>query len=159
MKYRREQAARDAELEAKIDAILNGQKNAQSAPQGIQGKIEAQKEAVKEKADALLESPALRTILAFLLCVGCIMLGHAVYKKCHADRAKIDKDLDDKNLPGLKSLFDKLDDFNTKVDTKLHGVNQAQAKTNSDLVQVALATPAPSQVAPAVAPVAAPSAK
>lgn len=156
MPYRQQQAAKDAELEAKLDAVLRAVeagKAAPVAPQGLQGKIEAQKEALKEKIDPILDSPILKTLAAFLTIVALCLLGHAIYAKCHADKAKIDEKL--KDNPALKDLFDKMDDFNTKIDNKLHGVKEEPKASQSDLVKVALATPAPSQVTP-VAPVAAP---
>lgn len=103
-------------------------------------------EAVKEKADALLESPFAKHIAAFLLVVGLVLEGHAVYTKCHADRKKIDAKLS----PDARKAFDDLDDFNTKLHNRLFGIQAAVEKKadNADLVKVALATPAPAPVAP-----------
>ena len=167
LKYRNEQAAKDAAI---ADALrrLESAVNAKQAAPVVPAKPESPKEALKEKAeevkDAVLESPFLRT-LAVLVVLGLVLaLGHAIYVKCHADKAKIDENL--KDHPMLQSLFDKMDDFNTKFENKIHGVTTDQKTANSDLVKVALATPAPSQMTvaapvvpaatPAVVPVAAP---
>jgi thiol-disulfide isomerase/thioredoxin len=95
-------------------------------------------------------------ILAVLALVLPILLGHAIYTKCHADKAKIDADL--QNVPGiggaLATGFDKLDTFNTQnVDPKIQdaidklkaGVADAQAKASAALhvgTAAALAAPA-----------------
>ena len=150
LKYRNEQAAKDADIAnalKRLESAIQAKQLAPSAPTAPP-KAETPQERIKEKAeevkDAVLESPFLRT-LAVLVVLGLVLaLGHAIYVKCHADKAKIDENL--KDHPMLQSLFDKMDDFNTKFENKIHGVTTDQKTANSDLVKVALATPAPSQV-------------
>jgi hypothetical protein len=109
-------------------------------------------EEAKEKADAVLQSPVVQHIVAFIAIVGLVLLGRAVYLKCHADKDKIAALLPD----GARKQFLALDDFNTKLYEDLRGRHyDSEAKLSEvqdNLVKVALATPAPSQVAPAAVP-------
>jgi hypothetical protein len=148
-----EQAATKSDVAA-IRGILEAQQAAQAAanvakpaaPPTVIEKVEAKQAEVKEKADALLESPTARHAAIFALIIAVCMVGHAVYTKCHADRAKIDDDLEKKN-PKLRQLFDKIDDFNTSIAAKLDGhkadVNAKLNGLQAQVTQTALAVPPP----------------
>ena len=104
-------------------------------------------------------------VVLILGTVGVIMVGHAIYKKCHADRAAIDARLS-KVSPKLAAAFDRVDDFNTQqVEPKLdpvlqklhldHTANAAAAKATADAA-LSVGTAALAAAVPPVAPVAAP---
>lgn len=123
-------------------------------PKTLPEKIQDKKEEIK---DALLESPFARHAAILVALVLVCLVGHAIYVKCHADKAKITAGLSALPVGGpvLASLFGKLDDFNTAVDAKVQAVKDQVKGVQDQVTSVALATPAPSQVAPAVAPAAA----
>jgi hypothetical protein len=135
------------------------------APVSFGERIEAKKAEVRaevqEKVDSLLESPILKH-LAIFLCIGLVLaLGHAIYVKCHADRKAIAAKLAAVPVVGsqLAAGFLSQDAFNTAVDAKVQAAKDAlqvkvdalKDKAHAETVTVALATPAPSQAAPAPA--------
>ena len=129
------------------------------APPTFKERVESKKEEIK---DAVLESPVLKHLAAFVGLILVLLVGHAIYVKCHADSAKITADL--AKIPvvgaGLAAGFTSLDAFNTAVDTKVQAaisnVQSQVAGLQQSAVTTALATPAPSQVAAVVpAPVSA----
>jgi hypothetical protein len=148
-----------------IRGLRNDQKAAPVAPpcpcppvatpeppkESLKDKIDDKKAEIK---DALLESPFARHAAILVALVLVCLVGHAIYVKCHADKAKITAGLSALPVGGpvLASLFNKLDDFNTAVDAKVQAVKDQVKGVQDQVTSVALATPAPSQVAPAVAP-------
>ena len=130
---------RQAQSAQAPEAAPEPQKAAEPAPVTLKEKVEAKKEEVK---DALLESPFARHAAVLVALVLLCMVGHAIYVKCHADKAKIEAGLSALPIGGpvLSQLFDKLDAANTALDAKVQALK----------AQVA---PAP-VVAPAATPVA-----
>ena len=106
---------------------------------------ERAKEKAEEVKDAVLESPFLKHAAALAALVALCMVGHAVYVKCHADKAKIQAGLAALPVGGvaLSAAFGKVDDLNTAIDAK---VQAAKASIDAKLQSV--------QAAPAVAPAA-----
>ena len=177
--YRNDQAAKEAAtasgIQALLDAtnrngamlgeLLNLEKGKAQAPKveapkvepvappTLQEKVEAKKEEIK---DAVLESPFLRHAAALAGVIIVLLVLHAIYVKCHADKDKIKAGLNALPIGGpvLAQLFDKLDGVNTAIDTKVQAVKSGlESKlegVQKQVTDVALATPAP-VAAPVVA--------
>ena len=148
--YRRIQADKESEIAIAIEQSTDAQRQVAdaikalaasqnkpvaavpAAPTTIIERIEAKKEEAKEKADALLESPVAKHFAIFIALIAIVLVGHAVYVKCHADRANIQEKLT-KISPQLAERFAKLDDFNTKLENKIHGVDSTLQTVQSSV--------------------------
>jgi hypothetical protein len=156
-----EQKAVESGLREGVQAITDGQRaileeiramrGEKKAPEAQPEEKQSLKERVKDKADeakdALLESPFARhaAILAAIVLV--LLVGHAIYVKCHADKDKISAGLSALPVGGpvLASMFGKLDDFNTSIDAKVQALKSqaAQAANPVPAPQPPAASPAP----------------
>jgi hypothetical protein len=133
-----EQKAVEGGLREGVQAITDGQKaileeiramrGEKKAPEAPAEEKQSLKERVKEKADeakdALLDSPFAKHAAVLAAIALALLLGHAIYVKCHADKAKITAGLAALPVGGpvLAGLFTKLDDMNTKLDDKVQAL-------------------------------------